>query len=708
MSKTQEVATESTITNATFDADTLTRLSLHARTTITDAVQMIPVADLFESPLNPRQYYPEAGLNELADSMRASGFRAWLPIVGRPRPEGGVEIAAGHRRSRAAKLAGLTEVPCVVREMTDAEFLDILNFDNSGREDVHPLHEAAGWADWLKQDGRTVIDIAHRIGKSKEYVYKRLLVVSMIDAAKKAYLDGKITLGHAEIIARCNPRDQARVLQHCEPPLFNPSAPPISTRDLKQWVDRNLNCDLTLAPFSRTDADLVPEAGACGPCLKRLGNFEDFDAFEEDGQICTDGDCHQRKVAAWIEAEKPRMEAEFGYLLLVSSLRSPQDLHAIRVSEWHHAQRDSPAAKTALMIDGDDAGKRVQVFIQEKLPIEPPAPIPAKAPKAAVPKVDSKQAAEEKARRDREIAQLRQQQRDATRQREEVRVERERERAVRKALLKAVLAKVAWPPTPESVGTVLEDWLDSSLPDSLDDLVFTDGVENVRARRDWSKVSATQIARIVAIIHVADDFDDYALGHGASKLEAQAKRYGVDLKAVRKRATLQDIAASVDLEGDSITYTPSKGILAEIKFRKDKEGPFATYAISLPVKAGEGHGESGPVVVKAADATCGMDRGAAIDAAFSAMLKVIAKVPSYAPATDATREAAEEVKHWVKAGQAARAAQRELAALDAPMSETRTAVVAKLPTLGAKKPAPAKKAPARKAAKKSAKKGGKK
>ncbi len=681
---------------------------LSARTN--DAVQTIPLADLHESPLNPRQYYPEAGLNELAESMRASGFRAWLPIVGRPRTEGGVEIAAGHRRSRAAKLAGLTEVPCVVREMTDAEFLDILNFDNSGREDVHPLHEAAGWAEWLKQDGRAVLDIAHRIGKSKEYVYKRLLVATMSDAAKRAYLDGKITLGHAEIIARCAQRDQAKALQACEPPLFNPGAALISTRDLKVWVDRNLNCDLTLAPFSRLDVDLVAEAGACGPCPKRLGNFEDFDAFEEDGQTCTDGDCYKRKTAAWIEAEKPRMEAEFGYLLLISSERNPRDLHAVRVGDWHRASKgvDNPAVKTALMIDGDDAGQRVQVVIQEKLPITPPPAAPAKTPKAASPKADPKQAAEEKAARERENERLRQQQRDAARQREEQRVEREREGVVRKAVLNAILAKVAWPPSPESVGTVLEDWLDSSLPESLDDVVFTAGVESVRARRDWSKISPEQIARIVTIIHVSHDFDEYSLGHDAAKLEAQAKLHGVDLKAVRKRAALEHIAESVDLAGD-ITYMPTKGVAAEIKFRKDKEGPFATYAISLPVKASEGYGQSGPVVVKASDASSWMDRGAAIDAAFATMLKFLGTVGSYTPATDATREAAEEIKHWVKAGQAARAAQRDLAALDAPAD--RKASIAKLPTLGEKaKPAPAKKAPAKKApAKKAAKKkGGKK
>src|SRR5689334_19047880 len=88
-------------------------------------LQLIPVAELLESPLNPRRRFDQQRLNELADSIRKSGILT--PLLVRPRIADGAplyEIAAGHRRYRAAKLAGVEEAPCAVREMDDREFLE--------------------------------------------------------------------------------------------------------------------------------------------------------------------------------------------------------------------------------------------------------------------------------------------------------------------------------------------------------------------------------------------------------------------------------------------------------------------------------------------------------------------------------------------------------------------------------------------------------
>jgi len=92
---------------------------LHTSTKVEGVRQLVALSELHESPLNPRKIYPEAKMKELAESMRQSGFRNWLPIVARPRTEGGYEIAAGHRRRRAAETAGLTTVPCLIQPMTE-------------------------------------------------------------------------------------------------------------------------------------------------------------------------------------------------------------------------------------------------------------------------------------------------------------------------------------------------------------------------------------------------------------------------------------------------------------------------------------------------------------------------------------------------------------------------------------------------------------
>src|SRR4051812_4092276 len=81
-------------------------------------LRLIPIDELTESPWNPRKHFPPAAMAELTDSMRTNGFRDWLPLLVRGRPASkGFEIGAGHRRSRAARAAGITMIPCIVREM---------------------------------------------------------------------------------------------------------------------------------------------------------------------------------------------------------------------------------------------------------------------------------------------------------------------------------------------------------------------------------------------------------------------------------------------------------------------------------------------------------------------------------------------------------------------------------------------------------------
>ncbi len=131
------------------------------------APQLYPLSDLHVSPLNPRGEVADEDIESLAASIREHGFYSWLPIIARPLPTGGAEIAAGHRRHKAALRAGKTHVPALIVDMTDEQFLKILYFDNSGREDVHPLKEAAAWAHWKEQSGESIEQIGIRAGLGK-------------------------------------------------------------------------------------------------------------------------------------------------------------------------------------------------------------------------------------------------------------------------------------------------------------------------------------------------------------------------------------------------------------------------------------------------------------------------------------------------------------------------------------------------------------
>lgn len=209
-------------------------------TDATAAFQLIEIGRVHESSLNHRKIFDPSKLDELAQSIRAKGVLT--PLLVRPNAKG-VEIAAGHRRYRAAKLAGVTELPCVVREMSDSDFLEVLVIENDQREDVHPLEEAEGYRSLMTKASYSVEKIAERVGRSEKYVYDRVKLLQLTKPAQKLFLDGKITAGHAILLARLKPKDQERaidpearaVFEH-EHVLEDPDddSGPITTEDAKR------------------------------------------------------------------------------------------------------------------------------------------------------------------------------------------------------------------------------------------------------------------------------------------------------------------------------------------------------------------------------------------------------------------------------------------------------------------------------------------
>jgi ParB/RepB/Spo0J family partition protein len=190
---------------------------------ITEELKSIPLAQIAPSPTNPRKTFDAAKLQELANSIGTKGLIQ--PIVVRPYPAlnpAGVnpngkglpkyELVAGERRFRASKLASLETILSVVRELDDVQVLEIQTIENLQRDDVHPLEEADGYAALMKSAGYDVDQIAAKIGKSTKYVYDRIKLLQLIPAAKKYFLDGEITAGHAIQLARLSKDDQERIV----------------------------------------------------------------------------------------------------------------------------------------------------------------------------------------------------------------------------------------------------------------------------------------------------------------------------------------------------------------------------------------------------------------------------------------------------------------------------------------------------------------
>lgn len=170
----------------------------------------LSIESIKESGSNPRRHFDPKYLEDLAASIREKGVLQ--PVLVRLNGKG-YELVFGHCRLRAAKAAGLTVIPAIVRELTDQEVLEAQLIENLQRSDLHALEEAEGYRQLMAIKKYDVARIAERIGRSVKYVYDRVKLLSLIKDAQKLFLEDRITAGHAIILARLKPADQKRAIE---------------------------------------------------------------------------------------------------------------------------------------------------------------------------------------------------------------------------------------------------------------------------------------------------------------------------------------------------------------------------------------------------------------------------------------------------------------------------------------------------------------
>jgi len=341
---------------------------------VVSSIQDIPLAKIRESKTNPRRLIDEAKLAELAENIRQHGVLQ--PILVRPLPDGEAgtyELVAGARRYRASKIAKRESIPATVRELTDAQALELQVIENVQRVDVHPLDEAQGYAALIQLEPNTytVESIATRVGRSPAYVSGRLRLIQLITEAKQAFYEDKLTVAHAFEVARLQPNDQRRALQECFPHHRNAGAvlkdkhaePTVTVRELRGWIAREIHLDLTNAPFDPHDEKLLPAAGACSRCPKQSGsNPLLFPEIPRKASICTDRECYRAKVEALVQIQvKPLVEKGEKPLRVSQAPAWQANGHAKEVlfeGQYRKAKAkgECPNTKAAVLIDGKGAG----------------------------------------------------------------------------------------------------------------------------------------------------------------------------------------------------------------------------------------------------------------------------------------------------------------------------------------------------------------
>jgi ParB/RepB/Spo0J family partition protein len=362
--------------------------------TSTVTIQLIPVTELRASPMNPRKRYDEAGLDELANSIRELGVLQ--PLVARQTADV-YELACGHRRWMAAQRAGLEAVPVQVRELSDVELRLVLLTENGQRADVHPLDESDALRALLDA-GLTVGQLADRLGRPVPFLRRRLLLQALTPESRACYLAGRLELGHAQLLATLGPADQAEAVQvswlfesQGDAESSTPRAKPI--REWVTWM-RKVDRKLAKAPWDLADATLVKVAGACAVCPKRSGAQAELLPELAGDDTCGDATCWDRKTDAIADRQLVALKRAHPRVLQILSpasqnkrsadvVRAYSAVQTFGTDGWYPAKAEAPGAVPAVVRVGDRAGT-VQWLTRTKPPERKPSSGGAKSdPNAA-------------------------------------------------------------------------------------------------------------------------------------------------------------------------------------------------------------------------------------------------------------------------------------------------------------------------------------
>lgn len=257
----------------------------------------VPIEKLWPCPLNPRKFFSQAALDELAASIQALGVLE--PLLVRPSTNGSYEILAGERRYKAAHKVGLKTLPVQIREgVTDEQALDIMLVENHQRVPLTPIEQARTFDTLATKFGRSPKQIAEQQGTNEAFVHRRLTLLKLSDAAQKALDEERLELGAAYALARMGDDKQRAEATKQALSGFGEGRC-MSTSDVRRLIANSYSFELANAPWSLKDETLLPSAGSCVACPYRTGNNQTLFGDIKGTNVCTKTSCFAEKKAAW-------------------------------------------------------------------------------------------------------------------------------------------------------------------------------------------------------------------------------------------------------------------------------------------------------------------------------------------------------------------------------------------------------------------------
>jgi ParB family chromosome partitioning protein len=362
-------------------------------------VEQIPVDQIRPSATNPRKHYDQAALEELAASIKSVGVQ--VPLSLRPAKAvfediSAYEIVGGERRWRAAQIAGLTAVPAIAREMSDAECREAQLIDNLQRADLSPMEEAEGYELLIREagaEGFAITDeqLAAKVGKALGHVRGRRKLLELIPEARAGLAENFITFGCALLIAKLQPADQDKAtIRALDMPGFETASDslkaareqreedrnfreeaetkgtklepweeedefePMQERDLRGWIEDNVTLDLAKASWPLDKQIEGVDAPACQACPKRSGSdaalFAELTAKQD---VCTDRECFAAKRKAFVQIAVSQAKDRGAALLKLSTKTGygaiKPEQKQFRKGQWIEAEPGScPRAQSGI------------------------------------------------------------------------------------------------------------------------------------------------------------------------------------------------------------------------------------------------------------------------------------------------------------------------------------------------------------------------
>lgn len=241
---------------------------------------------------NYRGPVDDKDLQELAEDIKIRDIIS--PVTVRPTSSGNFELVAGERRVRAAAIAGIALIPCMVKELTDDEVLEIQLSENLNRENPHPLKEAFAILQ-MQQRGKSFEEICARMAKSKSFVYQRLRLAQLDACFHGVFLANKLNTALALKLAELSPDTQQQLYEEYFDAWDDED---FETDDYLETVIENLRFDLHKATFSIRSKSLVPEAGACINCRYNSATLGSLFPELAKTAVCSHPACFQQKSVA--------------------------------------------------------------------------------------------------------------------------------------------------------------------------------------------------------------------------------------------------------------------------------------------------------------------------------------------------------------------------------------------------------------------------